>query len=89
MELEKMQVKNIAKLAYLVEDEGSFTAHSIDKKAGLAMTGKNACFIAIHAQVLKQLLDKQAGEYFMLTVEFNDNQEQASAEANNEPTGQL
>ena len=86
MKLDSMKVYDIAKLAYLVENEGDFTAHIIDKKAGLAMTGENACFIAIHAQALKKLLDKQAGEYFMLAVEFNDNQEQASTEANNEPT---
>ena len=82
MELEKMQVKNIAKLPYLVENEAYFTAHSIGKKAGLAMTGKSCCFIAMHAQALKKLLDNQSGEYFMLAVEFHDNQEQAS----NEPT---
>ncbi|MBQ8482570.1 MAG: hypothetical protein IJ725_04000 [Ruminococcus sp.] len=86
MNLNTMKLDDIAKLAYLVENEGYFTARIIDEKTGIAMTGKSGCFIAIHAQALKKLLDKQSGEYFMLAVEFNDNQEQASAEANNEPT---
>jgi len=73
MKIENMKIDSVAKLAYLVENEGYFTAHSIDKKAGLAMTGENGCFIAIHAQALKKLLDKQAGEYFMLAVKFNNN----------------
>ncbi len=70
-----MKVSDIAQLGYLVvESDGSFTAHDIDD--GLAMVGRDCCFIALNAQSLRGLLDTQAGGRFMLLVKFK----QASAE---------
>ncbi len=73
MKIENMKIDSVAKLAYLVENGGYFTARNIDDEAGIAMTGKNCCWIAINAQLLKALLEKQPDGYFMLAVKFNNN----------------
>lgn len=73
MKINSMKVSDIAQLGYLVaESDGSFTAHSIND--GLAMTGQDCCFIALNAQSLRALLDKQSGEQFMFLVQFDRKQ---------------
>ena len=37
IKLDNIELNNIAKLAYLVENEGDFTAHIIDKKTTVVL----------------------------------------------------